>query len=221
MSVDTLKTRNNLKGSNVKSGKLPTRPGTIALNSLSAGSTQPQQLVSLLHVQDAVSGTFFLVDTGAEVSIVPPTGSDRSQPSSMNLIAANGSKIKSYGTRQRTLKINNSPYSWRFQVADVHRSILGADFLRVHGFLVDLANKRLIRPERLSIINGIIKEVPTNVCNITRASNPNEFAKLLRGRPELVTPTFSLGSPKHGIWHSSSPTGLLSIPKPGGCLQRS
>ena len=119
----------------------------------------------------------------------------------MNLVAANGSKIKSYGTRQRTLKINQFKYKWRFQIADVHRCILGADFLRTNCLLVDLANSRLIRLESLSIINGIVKGVPHNVCHITKASNPNEFAKLLRGRPELVTPTFSLGSPKHGIWH--------------------
>jgi hypothetical protein len=194
---DTLKIRDNLKKHNVVSGKLPNRPGTLELNCLSAGQDQ----VSLLHVKDALSNIYFLVDTGAEVSIVPPTGPDLNKPSSMNLIAANGSRIKSYGTRQMTLKINGNQYTWRFQIADVHRSILGADFLRVHGLLVDLANKRLIRLESLSIINGIIKEVPTNVCNITRASRPNEFARLLQGRPELVTPTFSLDSPKHGIWH--------------------
>ena len=34
-----------------------------------------------------------IVDTGAEVSIVPPTGPDLNKSSSMNLIAANGSRI--------------------------------------------------------------------------------------------------------------------------------
>ena len=56
----------------------------------------------------------------------------------MNLVAANGSRIKSYGTRQKVLKIDNCQYTWRFHLADVHQSILGADFLQAHGFLVDL-----------------------------------------------------------------------------------
>ena len=131
------------------SGKLPIRPGTaLKLNCLSAGST-PQ--VSLLHVKDAHSGTYFLVDTGAEVSIVPPTSQDRAQPSGMNLIAANGTPIKSYGTRLGTIKIRDDQYKWRFHIADVHKSILGADFLRTHGLLVDLRNSRLIRMDTLSI----------------------------------------------------------------------
>ena len=98
----------------------------------------------------------------------------------MNLVAANGSRIKSYGTHQRTLKIDNCQYKWRFHIADVHQSILGADFLQSQEFFVDLKNRRIIRPERLLIINGILKEVPASICNITKpSSNSNEFAKLL------------------------------------------
>ena len=129
-----------------KPGKLPPRPGDFELNNLSAGPSQPISL--LLHVKDVTSGVQFLIDTGAEVSIVPPTGKDRSRPTRMNLVAANGSRIKSYGTRQKALKIDNCQYTWRFHLADVHQSILGADFLQAHGFLVDLKNKGIIRPER-------------------------------------------------------------------------
>merc|ERR1739844_461506 len=181
-------------------GKLPTRSREIATinNLLTADWNQPKSI--LLHIKDSMSGAHFLVDTGAEVSIIPPTSKDLSRPTRMNLIAANGSRIKSFGTRQRSIKIDNQLYNWRFHIADVQQSILGADFLHSRGFLVDLKGRRIIQPDKLQIINGILKEVPSSICNITKA-NSNEFAKLLQGRPELTTPTFSLEAPKHGVKH--------------------
>ena len=54
--------------------------------------------------------------------------------------------------------------------------------------------------DQLQIVNGVLKEVTTLVCNITKLSTcTNEFSKLLQGRPELVTPTFELENPKHGV----------------------
>ena len=56
--------------------------------------------------------------------------------------------------------------------------------------LVNIKNSRLIRPEQLQIVNGVLRAVPTLICNITKLStSSNEFARLLQGRPELVTPT--------------------------------
>ena len=39
------------------------------------------------------------------------------------------------------LRINWDKYTWLFQVADVYKPIIGADFLRAHNLLVDLKNK--------------------------------------------------------------------------------
>ena len=67
-------------------GKRSFRPGTIELNSLSVGSTTSEsplpQSKSLLHVKNILTGTYFLVDTGAEVSLLPPTGQDLTKRSS-------------------------------------------------------------------------------------------------------------------------------------------
>ena len=124
----------------VEPGKLPSRPKVIELNSLSAAQPPTINTKPLLHVRDEVSNTFFLVDTGAEVSLLPPTRPDLAKAPSMNLVAANGSAIKSYGTRLLELKINHNKYTWWFQVADVHKPIIGADFLRSHSLLVDLTH---------------------------------------------------------------------------------
>ena len=53
----------------------------------------------LLFVTDQVSGRQFLVDTGAEVSVIPATGLDtRIEQPGHTLTAANGSRINMYGT---------------------------------------------------------------------------------------------------------------------------
>ena len=203
MHLDS-ETASPFKHHDVEPGKLPKRPKVIELNSLSAAQPPAINTKPLLHVRDEVSKTFFLVDTGAEVSLVPPTRPDLTKAPSMNLVAANGSAIKSYGTRLLELQINHNKYTWRFQVADVHKPIIGADFLRSHSLLVDLTNKKLIRLDNLAVLKGIVKEVPTNnVCNITRIpSASNGFARLLKDRPALTTPTFSLDdTPRHGVRH--------------------
>ena len=108
-----------------------------------------------------------------------------------------------------TIKISNIKHSWRFQIADVHKSILGADFLQVNNLLVDLTNKRLVRLQDLLIINSVVKKFPGNICNIARAStSSNEFTRLLQEQPELTTPTFSLDSaPKHRVKHYTVTNG--------------
>ena len=111
------------------------------MNKLSAGSTP------LLHVFDANSNRYFLVDTGSALSIVPPGRSDSQRTGTQRLVAANGSPIKSFGTRRMELLLGKQKYTWRFIVADVTQPIIGSDFLRSHSFLVDLARERLIRAD--------------------------------------------------------------------------
>ena len=92
LGEDIFETPDNINQRDIESGKLPIQPSVIELNSLSAAKTQIST-VALLHVRDELSGTYFLVDTGAEVSIVPPTKPDLSKPPGLDLIAANGSRI--------------------------------------------------------------------------------------------------------------------------------
>ena len=201
----------------IKIGKLPTRSGEIPINNLLTANhpggvwdnnndpfAEPTNHAKsiLLHIRDPISGDQFLIDTVAEVSVVPPTSNERSRPrpTRTGLVAANGSPIKSFGTRQSSIKLNNQLYSWKFHIADVHQAILGADFLQAKGFLVDLKRRRIIQPDKLQIVKGFFKEVPSGICSISKASS-NEFAKLLHGRAELITPTFSLEIPKHGVQH--------------------
>ena len=77
----------------------------------------------LFYVTNRSNGYRFLVDTGAEVSVIPPSATDRKhQRTSLSLQAVNDSPIATYGHRLLTvnlglfngyslLRMSNSPYS--------------------------------------------------------------------------------------------------------------
>ena len=99
----------------------------------------------LLFLSDSISKRQFLVDTGAEISVLPATGLDtRIRKPGLPLLAANGSSIKTYGKRTLSLHFASNKYTWNFTVAEVTRPLLGADFLRSNSLLVDLKGKRLV-----------------------------------------------------------------------------
>ena len=83
----------------------------------------------LFFVTDSNSRKRFLVDTGAEVSVIPPNVSGPLQTTSITLEAANHSKIKTYSKHPKNLSLRlGRQLVWNFIVADVKFPILGADF---------------------------------------------------------------------------------------------
>ena len=177
-------------------GKRPTRPKASEINSLSAGSDTP-----LLHILDNTSKINFLVDTGAEVSVVLPKKSELQRPPNRSLIAANGTPIRCYGTRPMELNFNQSKFTWRFQVAEAHVHVIGADFLRAHGLVVDLNNRRLVRLADLGILKGVLKSAKLIKITSLVKAHSDEFSKLIQNCPELTTPTFRFNAPKHSVQH--------------------
>ncbi|GBM25219.1 Transposon Ty3-G Gag-Pol polyprotein [Araneus ventricosus] len=98
-----------------------------------------------LVINDRPSGLNFRVDTGADISVVPPSSAERCKPKSLlNFLAANFTKINTYGTRNLFLNIGSRRiFPWSFIIADVSRPILGADFLTHYGIIIDLKPKSL------------------------------------------------------------------------------
>lgn len=94
---------------------------------------------------DRVTGQRFLVDTGADVSILPAQHSDRKATPVSFLQAVNGTRIPVFSSRSVMLNLGlRRALHWIFLVADVRRAVIGADFLHNHGFLVDVQRRRLI-----------------------------------------------------------------------------
>lgn len=92
---------------------------------------------SRLCVTDVCTGFRFLVDTGANISVLPVTKKcfNSVQCSDYKVYAANGTKIITYGTKSMILDLRlRRQYKWTFIVADVKQPILGADFLSHYGY---------------------------------------------------------------------------------------
>lgn len=87
----------------------------------------------------------FIIDTGADISVIPAINKISLQKSKITLLAANGTEIATYG--QRLLNLNfglRRKIQWLFTIADVNKAIIGTDFLSAFNFLVDIKHRRLI-----------------------------------------------------------------------------
>lgn len=97
---------------------------------------------------DALSKQHFLVDSSAFQSAYPATSNDRNRSinnrDSVKIAAANGNVINTCGSRKIPIQLSGRCFTWSFLIADVHMPLLGANFLVHHGFLIDLANRKLL-----------------------------------------------------------------------------
>ena len=88
---------------------------------------------------DHTTGIRFLVDSGAQISIIPATKEDKRGPHKFTLQAVNKSLIQTSGQRCLTLNLGlKRVLTHIFMIADVEKAILGADFLPKYGLLVDI-----------------------------------------------------------------------------------
>ena len=99
---------------------------------------------NLLVVHNNISGLTLLIDTGAEVSVFPPTSRDVNLNKTQQLTGPDGKQIATFGTRIVTFRLGDNQYNWNFIFAAVKRPLIGADFLRKKGILVDLKIKKLL-----------------------------------------------------------------------------
>ena len=81
----------------------------------------------------------FLIDTGADVSVIPKSFVKFFKLNKdFQLTAANGSIIDTYGTKVVEVDLGLRSFSHEFILASVNKPIIGADFLSKYGLLPDL-----------------------------------------------------------------------------------
>ena len=149
----------------------------------------------------------FLVDTGSQVSILPPSDWDRQHsPRGLPLVAANGATIATYGSRFRSLRFGSSQFSWNFVVAEVTQPILGADFLSANSLLVDVRHHRLVHAETFESVTVLPASTSSLHVSAVAASN-NTFKDILANHPQLTTPNFANPIPAHGVKHYVATSG--------------
>lgn len=143
--------------------------------------------MSRLFVTDKSTLISFLVDTGADLSILPPNNIERKNISEYKLYAANGTEIKTYG--QKILNLNlglRRDFKWSFLLADVTKPIIGADFLRHFDLTVDLKRKKLIDNVTSLQINCIVDKIVYNRTSVISQHSP--IANILKKFKDLVLP---------------------------------
>ncbi|UYV80712.1 hypothetical protein LAZ67_19001517 [Cordylochernes scorpioides] len=165
----------------------------------SVGATDGPGLTRRLFITDRRSAYLFLVDTGAEVSVIPPPVKN-ARPSHRQLFAANGSIIHTYGERHLELDLGlGRLFRWPFIIADVGVSIIGADFLRHYGLTVDLRNHRLSDP--VSSLHSIGQVSPSTAVSIHLTIANSPYSRILRQFPELTSQNLVKSPPRHSVTH--------------------
>ncbi|BHF59224.1 hypothetical protein SprV_0100218100 [Sparganum proliferum] len=161
------------------------------------------------YVRDTKSGRRFLVDTGAQISVVPPTAADRRFPSpGLHLQAANCSPIPTFGILSLTLNTGlRRSFTWIFLIADVPHAILGSDFLAEFDLLVDCRRARLLDRTTGLFVRGLTPfTAPTNLSLLdTDIASP--FRQLLLSHPNIINPQFRSGEVQHGVVHHIRTSG--------------
>lgn len=175
--------------------------GKLIAPPLSAVSGGPNK-VCRLAIRDKYSNLEFLVDTGAEISVVPPRKSDQNKTSAYKLFAANGSTIKTYGVRHMTLNLGlRRDFKWEFIVSGVTRPILGADFLKHFNLLVDLKQQRLIDNETtLTSVCSLENVAPFQITTLD-STRTDIYAQILKKFPEVLKPHALIKNIKHTVVH--------------------
>jgi hypothetical protein len=114
----------------------------------------------LFFLRDTASGLQFLIDTGSSYSILPHTSRQRQHGPALK--AADGWRIRCWGSKQAALQLSGVSYSWKFRLADVKFPILGIHFLRHHKLLVDVVGAQL-SPRQPSVAAAAGTESPAAV----------------------------------------------------------
>ena len=112
---------------------------------LAATSSAGHLTNRLFYVTDHPTKMQFLVDTAAEVSVVPQSrAQQRVQCQGPSLQALNNTTVATYRTCFLTLDLGlPRMFRWVFIIADVSKPILGADFVKHYGLLVDMRSQFL------------------------------------------------------------------------------
>lgn len=167
-------------------------------------SVNGEQSSCRLFVKDPLSKVNFLVDSGAEISVLPKRFC-LTRPESDNiycLTAANGVPIRSYGNRYMKLSLGlRRHFPHIFVIADVNYPIIGADFLQKHGLLLDFRHKRVSDSQTHLSVDAISRSVSSNEIPSITKHGSTQYDQLLNSFPNLCKPPDYHAPIKHAVVH--------------------
>lgn len=147
-----------------------------------------------------------MVDTGANISVIPKRKGTIAKPLPFNLYAANNTSIATYGEKTLELDFNlRRPYKWKFIVAAVNKPILGADFLNHHNLIVDLKNRRLI--DNVTSLAVKAPALKTDTPTVRSIDQRQSYHDILADYPGTIRITAMKLNTKHSVEHVIETSG--------------
>ena len=118
---------------------------------IATNSAGPNACCCMFFVCDKVSGHHFMMDNGAELSVIPPSltffsslTNCRNLNPSFTLQAANKTSISMYSWRFLSLNFGlHRNFSFVFVIADISTALLGTNFLGTFDLKVDICQSHL------------------------------------------------------------------------------
>lgn len=188
------------------------------LSSLSLSTVNDRQKVlhRRLIIFDKNSNLKFLVDTGAEVSVIPPNRHQLKSPdNNIFLFAANKSPIKTYGEKSLTLNLGlRRPFAWNFVIAEVSQPILGADFLGHHNLIISMRQRKLFDGNTNMASNCSIATIESPILGLSTIDINDTFQVLLKQFPGITQSQHSINNTTHDVTHHIITSGQPVFAKP-------
>lgn len=167
-----------------------------------------------LFVFDKTNKLNFLIDSGAEISVLPSSKfKNGNNKSDIILTAANGSNITTFGKKLLNIDLGlRREFPFIFIIADISKPIIGADFLCKYGLLVDVKHKCLIDPLTKLSVNAFSFYCKVPLPKIF--SVDNQYTRLLKEYPSLISEPDYNKPVKHSTVHRLVTVGPLPFTKP-------
>ena len=152
-----------------------------------AGPTQSH----LFYVTNHASGLKFLIDVGAEVSVVPHSHTHQKTQEGPSLQSINNTSIATYGTCSLTLNLGlRRTFRWVFMITDISKTILGADFFNHYDLSVDIKSHHLLDPLTQLKVQGIVSSVMSSlVLSLLLKQPKSDYQKILMDSQPLLIHT--------------------------------
>ena len=183
-------------------GKHPVRTSVLT-------GTSGQHFSCLFDVSDTNTHTRFLVDTGSEVSVIPPMPADhRHQLDKLTLTAVNNTPICTYGKQFLNLNLGlRHPVPWIFVITEVQKPIIRADFLQHFRLLVDMRKQQLTDCHTHICVQGILSMDSSPSLFLFPKSHDNPYLTLFSEFPTFKQ-IFLLDIPiSHDVTHHIQTVG--------------
>ena len=156
-----------------------------------------------------------MVDTGADISVIPPSRKSEKNIQDLELYAANGSKIRTFGKRLLKLDFGlRRNFTWPFVIADVKQPIIGLDFLSNFDLLVDTKRNRIVDAKTSLFIRCLSGKSLEILPRVTPLQQLSQFDVILSEFPNLTNPTMiDSRAAKHNVQHHIETSGPPAFAK--------